>query len=416
MDFCKNMTDKNKYDIIIIGAGPAGTTAALYAKKFNLRTLLLEKDTFPRDKICGDAVSGKSMSILLELGLLEKAKRLPGRVVDSIVLGSPSNHQVNIDLVANEAKGIPAALVVKRQVFDNFLFTEAKAVTDTTIENFKAADLVFEEGFVKGISGKEKGKEGIQVFEAPLVIGADGYNSIVARKTGLYDLNPKHWVVALRQYYKNISGIKSQLEIHYVKEAQPGYFWIFPLDDGYANIGIGMLHKTIKDKKIDLKKVLERTIKSPAFKERFANAQPMENPRGWNLPVGSIHRKNYGDGFMLLGDAAGLIDPFTGEGIGNAMFSAKYAIEMAVSAKEKDDFSGNILQHYDSVLWKRLGNELAVSSKLQKVGRMQTLLDFVIGKAERNKEVENILSGMMRNDIPKKQLANPLFYLKLLFT
>ena len=410
------MTKINKYDIIIIGAGPAGTTAALYAKKCNLKTLLLEKETFPRDKICGDAVSGKSMSILLELGLLDKAKHLPGQVVDSIVLGSPSNHQVNIDLVANEAKGIPAALVVKREIFDTFLFNQAKAVTDKTIENFKVTDLIFEDGFVKGVSGKEKGIDNVQVFEAPLVIGADGYNSIVARKTGLYDLNPKHWVVALRQYYKNISGLNSQLEIHYVKEAQPGYFWIFPLDNGYANIGIGMLHKTIKDKKIDLKKVLDQTIKSNAFKERFAQAQPMENPRGWNLPVGSIHRKNYGNGFMLLGDAAGLIDPFTGEGIGNAMFSAKYAIKTAASAKAKDDYSGNLLQQYDTLVWERLGNELAVSSKLQKVGRMQTLLDFVIGKAERNEEVERILSGMMRNDIPKKQLANPLFYLKLLFT
>jgi len=410
------MTKINKYDIIIIGAGPAGTTAALYAKKCNLKTLLLEKETFPRDKICGDAVSGKSMSILLELGLLDKAKHLPGQVVDSIVLGSPSNHQVNIDLVANEAKGIPAALVVKREIFDTFLFNQAKAVTDKTIENFKVTDLIFEDGFVKGVSGKEKGIDNVQVFEAPLVIGADGYNSIVARKTGLYDLNPKHWVVALRQYYKNISGLNSQLEIHYVKEAQPGYFWIFPLDNGYANIGIGMLHKTIKDKKIDLKKVLDQTIKSNAFKERFAQAQPMEKPRGWNLPVGSMHRKNYGDGFMLLGDAAGLIDPFTGEGIGNAMFSAKYAIKTAASAKTKDDYSGNLLQQYDTLVWERLGNELAVSSKLQKVGRMQTLLDFVIGKAERNEEVERILSGMMRNDIPKKQLANPLFYLKLLFT
>ena len=142
----------------------------------------------------------------------------------------------------------------------------------------------------------------------------------------------------------------------------------------------------------------------------------MENPRGWNLPVGSKHRKNYGNGFMLLGDAAGLIDPFTGEGIGNALYSAKYAIETAVKAKEHNDFSKAILKEYDVALWNRLGNELSISTKLQKVGRMQTLLDFVIGKAQRNKEVEDIISGMMRNDIPKKQLANPLFYLKLLFT
>jgi len=410
------MSEKNSYDVIIIGAGPAGSSAALYAKKNNFKTLLLEKEVFPRDKICGDAVSGKSMSILLELGLLDEAKKLQGQVVDSIVFGSPSNHQVHIDLVANEAKGIPAALVVTRKIFDCFLFEKAKAVADKTIENFKVNDLVIDNQYVKGVTGRIKGSDTPEEFYAPLIIGADGYNSTVARKTGLYNLDSGHWVVALRQYYKDIKDLHSQLEIHYVKEAQPGYFWIFPLADGYANVGIGMLHKTIKERKIDLKEVLKKTINSPAFKERFKTARAMENPQGWNLPVGSLHRKNYGNGFMLLGDAAGLIDPFTGEGIGNALFSAKYAINTAIKARNKADYSENILQEYDKNLWARLGNELAVSSKLQKVGRMQTLLDFVIGKAQRNKEVENIISGMMRNDIPKKQLANPLFYLKLLFT
>ena len=119
---------------------------------------------------------------------------------------------------------------------------------------------------------------------------------------------------------------------------------------------------------------------------------------------------------MLLGDAAGLIDPFTGEGIGNALYSAKFAVETAAEAHQQKDFSENILKNYDIKLWKRLGNELAVSSRLQKIGRRQSLLNFVIGRAERNKNVRNIISGMMQNEIPKQQLANPLFYLKLLFT
>lgn len=410
------MSQKNTYDLIIIGAGPAGSTAALFAKKNNLKTLLLEKDTFPRDKICGDAVSGKSMSVLLELGLLEAAKKLPGKIINSIVFGSPSNYRVNIELVANEKKGIPAALAIKREIFDNFLFEKAKACADVCIENFKVTDVILNDNFVKGVKGIKKGSSESQEFYAPLVLGADGYNSIIARKTGLYDLDPKHWVVALRQYYKNIKDLQSQLEIYYVKEAQPGYFWIFPLQDGYANIGVGVLHKAIKDKKLNLKDILQKTINSSSFKDRFKDASPMEDPRGWNLPVASKHRVNYGNGFMLLGDAAGLIDPFTGEGIGNALYSAKFAVETAVNAKIHNDYSSGILKDYDTILWKRLGNEFAVSSKLQKVGKMQTLLDFVIGKAQRNKEVENIISGMMRNDIPKKQLANPLFYLKLLFT
>jgi geranylgeranyl reductase family protein len=410
------MSETINFDIIIIGAGPAGSIAALYARRNNLRTLLLEKDIFPRDKICGDAISGKSMSILDELDLLNEAQQLPGSIIDSIIFGSPANHTINIDLQPNHKKNIPAGLVIKREIFDTFLFNKAKSSADACFEGFKVTEILKKNNFVNGVKGVLKETSEEKTFYAPIVLGADGYNSILARNLGLYDHDSKHWVVALRQYFKNIDGLNRQLEIHYIKEAQPGYFWIFPLDNGFANVGIGMLHETIKSRKIDLKQVLTDTINSPAFKERFKNAQAMEKPKGWNLPVGSKHRKNHGNGFMLLGDAAGLIDPFTGEGIGNALYSAKYAVETAAKAIKNNNCSESVLAEYDRILWKRLGNELAVSTKLQKVGRMQSLLNFVIGKAERNTSVRDIISGMMRNDIPKQQLANPLFYLKLLFT
>lgn len=410
------MPEAFNFDLIIIGGGPAGSAAALYAKRANLKTLIVEKDVFPRDKICGDAISGKSMSILDELGLLNEARKLQGCEVESITFGSPANHVINIDLNPNIKKNIPAGLVIRRQVFDSFLFEKARESAALSIEGFKVTEILVKNDFVYGVKGTNKKSSEEVTYTAPVVLGADGYNSILARNLGLYDHDPKHWVVALRQYYKDIQGMSNQLEIHYIKEAQPGYFWIFPLENGYANVGVGMLHETIKSRKIDLKKILADTIQSKAFSERFKNAEPTEKPKGWNLPVGSKHRKNYGNGFMLLGDAAGLIDPFTGEGIGNAFYSAKYAVQIVAKAKAENNFSESRFAEYDNILWQRLGNELAVSSRLQKVGRMQTLLNFVIGKAEKNTNVRDIISGMMRNDIPKQQLANPLFYLKLLFT
>ncbi|HHM01971.1 MAG TPA: NAD(P)/FAD-dependent oxidoreductase [Caldithrix abyssi] len=402
------------YDLIIVGGGPAGAAAALYAKKYDLSVLLLEKEAFPRDKICGDAVSGKSMTILNELNLLDEAARLPHQRIDRIRFGSPSGHQISIDLSENRHLKMPGGLLIKRLEFDRLLFDKAASNVDKVYTDFKVSALLRDEDdFVCGVSGVAKTGETVE-FKSRLVLGADGFNSVVARKSGLYNHDPLHWVVALRQYHTGVRVNANEIEIHYLKETQPGYFWIFPLAEGWANVGVGMLHDTLKKEKIDLKKVLRAALENERFKERFAGARAMEEPRGWNLPVGSLHRKNHGDGFMLLGDAAGLIDPFTGEGIGNALYSGKYAAETAFRALLRDDVSEESLREYDQHLWKKLGNELAVSTRLQKVGRHQPLLNFVIGKAERNSEVREIISGMMRNAVPKKQLTNPLFYMKLL--
>jgi len=403
------------YDLIIVGAGPAGSTAALYAERLGLKTLLIDKESFPRDKICGDALSGKSVAVLRELDLLTEVQKLPGAHIQSIVFSSPDKATFRIDLRKTSLKHIPKGFVIRRKYFDAFLFDKAKNAAARSIENFTVTDLLHEEGQFCGISGNTA--DGVkQSFRSKIILGADGYKSIVARRTGLYEHDPAHWVVALRCYYKNVRDLTDQIELHYVDEVIPGYFWIFPLENGYANVGIGMLHKFIKEKHIDLNKALHHAINSPVFKARFTEAEAMEKPVGWNLPVGSKRRKSYGNGFMLLGDAAGLIDPFTGEGIGNALYSARYAVETAKEALEKGDLSAGFLSRYEDNLWKTIGNELRISTKLQKIGRYRFLLNLVINKASKNPEVSNIIAGMLANEVPRKRLANPLFYLRILLS
>ncbi len=409
------MSVNSEFDLIIVGAGPSGSTAALYAKKHGLKTLLLDKQKFPRDKICGDALSGKSVGILRDLELLDEVQKLPGAFIQSVTFSSPNHEIFNIDLKQTSLKNVPKGFVIRREIFDDFMFSKAKQVADTTIENFTVVDILTENGTVTGVKGKNHINDEIEEFKGKIVLGADGYNSIVARTMGLYEHDPKHWVVALRCYYKDVKGLTDQIELHYVDEVVPGYFWIFPLEENYANVGIGMLHQYIKQNKVDLKTALDKAINSPFFKERFADSTVVEKPTGWNLPVGSKKRKNYGNGFMLLGDAAGLIDPFTGEGIGNAMYSARIAVETAKEAIANNDVNETSLAHYFNRLWNDIGNEMKVSHKLQKIGKYRFLLNFVIKKAARNKIVSDIIAGMLANEIPRKQLANPLFYLKLLF-
>jgi len=403
------------YDVIIVGAGPSGSTAALYARRAGLKTLLLDKAAFPRDKVCGDALSGKSVDVLRELDLLEQVGELPGAFIRRVVFGSPENEQVNIDFHQDIGEEVPTGFVIRRTIFDNFMYQKGREAADTVLEQFTVTGLVTENGQVTGVQGTEEdGTE--RTFRGHLILGADGYKSVVARKTGLYQHDPEHWVVALRCYYQNVKGLTDQIELHYIDEVLPGYFWLFPLENGYANIGIGMLHKYIKDRKVDLRAALTHAIESPAFRDRFSEATPMEEPVGWNLPVGSKHRKNYGSGFLLLGDAAGLIDPFTGEGIGNALYSARYAIRAAREARDAGDFSEAFLARYDQWLWNEIGDELQVSHRLQKLGKIRPLLNFVIHKAAKSDEASRMIGGMITNEVPRKKLANPLFYLKLLFS
>ncbi|HCK10476.1 MAG TPA: hypothetical protein DHW45_11420 [Candidatus Latescibacteria bacterium] len=403
------------YDLVIVGAGPAGAIATLYARRAGLSVCLVDKEIFPRDKICGDALSGKAVTILRELDLFNEVGDLPGAEIHTVTFGSPDNTLVDIDLTRSSRQDLLTGFVIRREILDHFLFQRAQKAADRTIEGFTVREVLKEGEQVCGVSGRlDSGEK--QEIRGKVVLGADGFNSIVARKLGLYSHDPKHWIVALRCYYKNVKGLTDQIELHYVDEVIPGYFWIFPLEEGYANIGIGMLHEYIKRENIDLRVALENAIHNEAFRDRFVDSEPTEEPTGWNLPAGSKHRLNHGNGFMLLGDAAGLIDPFTGEGIGNAFYSAKFAVDAARRAIDSNDISAKVLSEYDRLLWDEIGDELKVSHRLQQIGRSRTLLNFVIHKAERSQEVRDTIMGMMANEVPKKQLTNPLFYLKLLFS
>ena len=403
------------YDLIIVGAGPAGATAALYAGRNNLNCIVVDKATFPRDKICGDALSGKSVRIFDELNLTKEIEQLEGSEINRITFGGPNHKHFDVHLKGNKRNNyITKGFVIPRKVFDYFLFKKAKEVTEI-LEGFKVKDLIYKNGKPVGIKGiNRKGDE--QIIEAPIILGCDGAHSIISRKLDAYKKDMEHTAVAIRCYYEGVEGLSNQIELHYISEVKPGYFWLFPAGGNNANIGIGLSKNDAKKEDRTLTNIMEDVTQSQYFKERFSNAKPLEKPKGWNLPMGSIHRKNYGDGYMLLGDAAGLVDPFTGEGIGNAMVAAKYAISTAKKAKDKGDYSKNVLSEYDQLLWGEIGKELRTSTKLQSLSRSSFLLNFVINRASRNQEVQDIISGMLSKEIPKDELSSPLFYFKILFS
>ncbi|BBK29693.1 geranylgeranyl reductase family protein [Stella humosa] len=404
------------YDIIIVGGGPAGTTAAMYAARAGLRTLLLEKARFPRDKICGDAISGKAVTILDELGLVDGVRRLPGAEVRHILFGSPDHIGADIDLSRAADPSRVMGFVTRRADFDAFLFAAAIRSGVECREGFSVEDLMLDAtGSVCGVRGRSLASNQIEELAARIVLGADGYRSIVARRAGLYAHDPEHTATGVRAYYRNVSGLSDRIELHYVDAVRPGYLWIFPLDGDMANVGIGMLGGAMKRDGVNLVETLDRLVQDPFLAPRLATAVQVGRTVGWQLPLGSRRRPASGDGYMLLGDAAGLIDPFTGEGIGNAMFSGRRAVAMAVQALTECDTGAASLSRYDDALWAEVGDELAVSARLQRIARFRPLLEFTIRKAARSPRVRDMICAMIANEFPRKALTRPAFYFDLLF-
>ncbi len=328
-----------QFDVIILGAGPAGSTAALALQKSNLRVAMLEKETFPRDKICGDALACVVERVLrqidpaLEQELLQYAEKT---VVDKARIYSPEFRSV----VLNFSK---RGHCVKRLDFDNWLFEKADAKNIQVFQQTKVTDIHISD------AGAEVVLLDGTTLHAALVIGCDGAHSVAAKQLTNFKMNRKHYVGAVRQYYRNIGGCTgNELEIFFLKDFLPGYFWIFPLKNGEANVGFGALSDTVSKNKIDLKKSLQDIVQSvPELNERFKNAEPMETVKGFGLPLGSRKLPISGAHFMLCGDAASLIDPVTGEGIETAMESGKYAAEHAIACFESQNFSAEYMKAYD---------------------------------------------------------------------
>ncbi len=381
------------YDVIVVGTGPAGSVAAMYLGKAlgKEKVLVVDKAQFPRDKICGDAQGRKAAAIMKELGIYDAYTKLPGQKIYGITLSSPNGTTVHLDA---ESRDKPAPGYVRRRlIFDNLLAENAKEMA--TFRIFNVTDLIIENNIVKGVIGNESGRK--EEIRARIVLAADGANSIVAQKLGLNKNSPEHFIVGTRQYYKGVKGLGDRTEFHLIKNLLPGYFWIFPLPNNEANVGLGMIVKDMQDKKVNLKDAMLREIKeNPLFVERFREAEALGDVKGWNLPIASYHRKCYGNGFMLLGDAASLIDPLSGEGVGNAMISGKIAAQVAVEALQKNDLGEAAMKKYDTLLWDMIGKEIKDNRRIQVLAKkFPFMIDRLMVKASKDenfrKKVESIL-------------------------
>ena len=388
----------------MVGAGPAGATTALFAAGAGLDVLLIDRRRFPRDKICGDAIARKSLGVLRELGIdFDAAIREP---VSRAVLSSPAGHQIDVDLATRDE---PAPhLVCRREIFDDVLVRAARSRLEVW-ENASVTGLVRDGMKVRGVVCRRDGVD--HEVRAAMVVGADGYDSVVARRLGIYRHDPR-WYVATRGYYRGLDVAPQTVEVHFVKETLPGFLWIFPTGDGVANVGLGLVHRDLKRRRVRLRDVHEAVLKLPRFRERFQRAERIGDVHGWNLPTPDFTRSLAGDGFMLAGDAAGLVDPFSGEGIGNAVVSGKIAAQTTEEILRGASFELYAPRVHAAVD----ANEVKLHYRLRELARHARLIDVLVGRAAAHPDVLGWIRTMTAGSdtaATKRALLSPLTYARL---
>jgi menaquinone-9 beta-reductase len=413
-------TEERVYDAIVVGAGPSGCSCALFLANAGREVLLVDKmASFPREKVCGDAFSGKSIGVARELGILPALEKKPHGIVRGLALIAPNGKRVDVPFP--NADGCPfAGYTVARVDTDDVFFRAASAHPKISLlMGFSPDELLYEGGAVCGMSGTRALDKAKLSFRSRVVVGADGASSAVSRMLKLPSQPVEHVYSAVRGYWDGVEGLSENIELFFIDGVLPGYLWIFPMAGGRANVGLGILSSDLMKGKKHPNVILNEAITNhPAIAARFRNAKLSGRIGGWAIPLGSYRKKCFGDGWALVGDAASLVDPFSGEGVGNALCSGKYAAVVIGEASEKSPGSAPLpsasLERYGKLLGEYLYPEMVDSYRLQRASRFRFLLNLFIGKAADKPEARQMLVNMVNSDEAKKKTQSPLFYLKLL--
>src|ERR1035437_8893120 len=415
----KSLSIIHKTDVCIIGAGPGGATTAMFLAKQGISSVSVDKAVFPRDKICGDALSGKVVSILkkLDATILDRFNASPIQLNSwGIKFVAPNLKELKIPFKVNyDTSSLPIGYISKRMDFDNFLVDETKKFPEINLIQGKEINdftLVDDEWTITT-------KDNSTIIKAKLIIACDGAHSSFAKKIGNINMEPKHYCAGLRAYYSGVEDLDKDnfIELIFLKEFLPGYLWIFPLPDGMANVGVAMRSDIVSKRKVNLKTSMMNALETyPQFKERFKNARMVDDIKGFGLPLGSKKRKISGNNFMLVGDAASLIDPFSGEGIGNAMKSGMIAAQVAEKCISANNFSESFISQYDAEVYNKLWSELNLSRKMQSLVNYPKLFNLVVNKASKNKVLRETIICMFDDLDLREKLKQPSFYFKLLFS
>jgi len=330
-------------DVIVVGAGPAGSATAYHLAQRGLDVLVLEKTAFPREKVCGDGLTPRAVKQLIEMGIdTGPGNGWAHNVGLRIISGG---HRLEIrwpDLATFPDYGLTRT----RKDFDELLANTARKAGARVVERTSVTGPVRDDrtGRIAGVTARTTDADGTQrdevAYRAPLVVAADGNSSRLAVAVGRERLENRPVGVAVRSYYRSAKlthdeWLESHLELWDGDTLLPGYGWVFGLGDGTVNVGLGVLDSSAASGKADYRALMQRWVGAADPAYGFSEETRTEPIRGAALPMALNRKPAYADGLLLVGDAAGMVNPFNGEGIAYAMESGQIAAEVIAQAVKR---------------------------------------------------------------------------------
>jgi geranylgeranyl reductase family protein len=389
-------------EVVIVGAGPAGSALAYLLAQAGREVLLLDKAAFPRDKTCGDGLTPRALHVLRHLDALDEV-RTAGCRINALHFYSPNGRLVQSPIPA--FGDLPEYLVVlPRLQLDDLLLRHAQAAGARFRAGVEAVNVVRANGVITGIEAKTA--SGPETISARIVVLATGASLGLLERAQLLAA-PPNYGRAVRGYYANVGGLTDAIEFHMHSLPMPGYAWVFPTSAASANVGVGDFGPRNAQGRPTPRQSLDTFLAHPLLKDRLAAAS-LDGPlKGYPLRYDFPTVRLAFPGLLLIGEAAGLVNPLTGEGIDYALESAEAAAGGLLDALRHGHTPERTAETHTRLLRQRFLRTFVTIMRLRDVYLRPWLLNRATSAASRHTDFCRTLVQVCLGNIDPAQGLTP---------